>query len=157
MSNINNSKEEILIQAVRTLFVNDDTDTGKTVREINYYVGDRIFLTDKNIDEDFPQIVLSADSVYDELELPTGNYILEIRTFVKIDDSYAQTKLMRINSRMLVLINKQPESLNSAVLGKNLRCRLIVKMSSINVTDPVAHLYMRRTSFRVILDDETLN
>lgn len=158
MSNIDNSKEEVLLQAVRKLLVDDNADTGKTVREIDYYVGDRIYLTDKNIDNaTFPQIILSVDAAEDELGLPTGNYVLDVRTYVNIDDEYAKTKLKRIDARVLVLINKRSDSLNSAVTGKNLRCRLIVKMSSLETTDPIAHLYIKRTSYRVILDDEVID
>ncbi len=157
MSNISNSKEEVLLEAIRTLMIADNADTGVTLREIHYYVADRIFPTEQNMDEDFPQFGITTESVSDELNLPTGDYFVEVIAHTKKDAKYAITDLLRMDARVLVLINKKPQSLNDAVSSKNLRCRLIVKMSSLRTTDPIAHLNVKRTRFRVICDDEIID
>ncbi|MHA2363874.1 MAG: hypothetical protein ACXAC7_07940 [Candidatus Hodarchaeales archaeon] len=150
------AKEEVLVEAVRAVLIADNTDTGGTVREIDFYCGDRIYMADKNLDNDFPQIFLNTDAAPDQQLLPSGNYFLETTCCVKMDYTNAQQTMYRMDSRVLALINKKPDTLNLAVPSKNLRCRLILKMSSIRFTDPIAQLYLKNTRFRVILDDETL-
>ena len=157
MSNPTNSKEEVLMEAIRALMVADNVDTGVTVREIHYYVGDRIFPTEHNIDEEFPQFGIIIEAVTDDFNIPTGDYFAEVMSYTKKDALSAITTLLRMDARVLVLINKKPQSLNDAVSSKNLRCRLIVKMSSFKTTDPIANLNVKRTRFRVICDDEIID
>ena len=151
------AKEEVLVEAVRAILVADNADTGVTVREINFYCADRIYMSDKNADKAFPQIFMQTDTGQDQLNLPSGDYFFETTCCVKMDDTNPQQTLYRMDSRVLALINKKPNTLNLAVPSKNLRCRLIVKTTSLKFTDPLAQLYMKTTRFRVILDDETLD
>jgi hypothetical protein len=157
MSNVINAKEEVLMEAIRSLMVADNSNTGNPVREIHYYAADRIFPTEHNIDEDFPQFGIVIESVLDDQILPTGEYFAEVISYVKKDYENSIRTLLRMDARVLALINKKHASLNAAVISKNLRCRLIVKMSSLRISDPIAQLNTKRTRFRVTCDDETID
>ena len=81
---------------------------------------------------------------------------MRVTPFVQIDDNYAKTKLSNMAARAIYLLDKQSDQLNLAS-SKNLRCRLISKMSSIESQDLLDKLYSNLITFRVVCDDEIID
>lgn len=156
--NVVESKTNILLEAVRNLFIADTTNTGYTSREINYYVGQRIYRTRMEIGDSFPQITLDVDEYESELALPSQRCLLTIQAHVKKDAPYALTSLGNLSNRIEYLLNKKPSSINLAVNNsKKLRCRLINKISGLLTTDELKEVHTKTLIFDVILGDEILS
>jgi hypothetical protein len=158
MSNPNESKEELLLAAVRELLVDDNSDTGVTVREIHYYCADRIQREHVNADIAYPRIDLEIEVTDTATNLPSGNFFLNVTPKVGMNQSYAQTTLDRITQRCIHLLENQENNLNlaAAVSGKNLRVRLIQKESALRVPDGVFETFSKFIRFSVIMDDDVL-
>ncbi len=155
MSNVE-AKEEVLYEALKSIIISDNVDTGQTVRELHFYIADRISREQKRTADANPQMTMLVEHAGDEEAIPSGSYFVEIRSYVHFDYDYPLTTVGRIESRMLTLINKKPNILNLAT-SKNLRCRLCVKTSSIPTVDQIARLHIKVTRFRLICDDENID
>jgi hypothetical protein len=157
VSNETYSKENVLLEAVRTLLVNDNSNTSKIVREIHFYCGDRIerdFVAARTV---FPKITLSVDHAAVHSGLPSGTYFLDVTGHYEIGEQNSLTKLSRMMARSNFLLNEKHDNLNVAVSGKNLRCRQILMLSSIGRKDEFLKHYLRTLRFSVVCDDEILD
>ncbi len=156
--NMKESKTNILLEAVRSIFIADTTNTGFTSREINFYVGQRIYRTRMENHESFPQITMDVDEYESELSLPSNRNLLTIQVHVKKDSQYALTVLGNLSNRIEYLLNKKPSSINLAVdSSKKLRCRLINKISGLLTTDELKEVHTKTLIFEVVLGDEILS
>lgn len=157
MSNESNSKEDVLLEAARTLLVNDNSDTSNTVREIHFYCADRIERDYVAAKTEFPKITLSIVHGLTHLGLPSGGYFLNVTGHYEISEQNSLTMLSRMMARAFFLLNKKYDDLNVAVSSKNLRCRQILMLSSDTNKDELLKHYVKTTRFSVICDDETLD
>ena len=157
MSNETYAKENVLLEAARTLLVNDNSNTGNTVREIQFYCADRIERDHTPAKTDFPKITLSVAHGLTHLGLPSGSYFLNVTGHFEISDQNSLTKLSRMMARAFFLLNKKFDDLNVAVSGKNLRCRQILMLSSDTNRDELLKHYVKTSRFSVICDDEILD
>jgi hypothetical protein len=150
------SKSEILYSSIYSILKNDDTNTGKTVREINFYVADRIVR--KYLRHNFgnPKILMEITEQVSNLGLPTAKYLLELTAVVDETENYALTIIDRICSRIEFLFNKKQTSINLVYPSKNLRCRTINKMSAIPSYDGLEKVHKKNIIFDIIVDDENL-
>ena len=155
--NLAESKTNILLEAVRTLFISDTVNTGYASREIAYYVGQRIYRTRMEDVSEFPKITLDVDEYESELSLPSQKCMLTIQAHVKKDMSYALTNLGNLSNRIEYLLNKKPSSINLVVNSKKLRCRLINKISGLLTTDELKEVHTKTLIFDVVLGDEILS
>jgi hypothetical protein len=156
MSNEKYSKSKVILEAVRSILVADNSNTGNEVREIEYYCSDRIHRGNLRTKSAFPQITFGIDEGYDELNLPSGHYYLSVSAHERFDSKYPQETLDNISSRIAFLLNKKPNQLNLAT-SKNLRCRLIVKISALLVQDYTNKVFTKSINFRMICGDEIFN
>jgi hypothetical protein len=157
--NQNYSKINVLYEAVRSVLINDKTETAQEVREFKYYCNERVTRGFLPIAKIFPQCAMKLSDVGSNLGLPSAEYDLELRIWVDINSTYPQTTLENIATRAIFLLDHKPENLNNSILTeKNLRCRLINKMSAHDYTDELENksLYCKVLFFRVICDDEIL-
>lgn len=157
MSNVAYAKDNIILQAVRSILVGDNVNTNNDVREIHYYCADRIYRQFHNVNQPFPQIVMKVEAGDVEKGLPSGKYYLELMGCVSISDGHAQTKLSNMMARAEYLLAKQSAQLNLAVVGKNLRARRVDKVSDFLDTDPIDKLHKKTIRFMVICDDEIID
>lgn len=150
------SKNSVLYSSVIKLLKDDNVSTGNIVKEINFYVGSRIIR--KNLRQKIknPKILIDILDQPSDLSLPSGKYVLSTTVVVNTDDTYALTELDNISARVEFLLNKKSASLNLAYSSKNLRCRLINKVSGITSSDLLKKIHQKVTMFDVTLDDETL-
>lgn len=151
-----NSKEEVLLAAAINILSADTIPVANSVREISFYCNDRIYRTDAQITQILPSLTLNTEELASNFTLPTSEYILEVTAWVNFSHSFPLTTINNFSARVIYLLDKQMDSLNDAVPGKNLRCRLISKLSSIKTSDAVLKVYQKTMRFRVVLDDETL-
>lgn len=155
--NKNYSKNELILIGVRKLLVDDNTNTGAEVREIQFYCEDRIYRTDLNHAATFPQILMEIDSMDSSILIPTSKFILTIKICIKRGTSGANMVLDRMATRVEYLLNRQHEKINIAAdLAKNLRCRMIRKISAIRATDMIMDIITEIIMFEIVLDDEIL-
>lgn len=156
MSNVTESKVNILLEAVYKILSADSTNTGVTMREITHYTTN---ISRKKIEQQstFPQITFEVDEQESELLLPSQSYLLTVSAHVKKDMQYALTSLDNLTARIEYLLNKKPSSINLAVSGKNLRCRLINKISGMKVTDELKEVHTKNLIFEVVLGDEIIS
>ena len=150
------SKVELMLTAIRTILVDDVYNTYKEVREIKYYAKDRIFRSNLNSKEIFPQIILSVDEMDSNIALPTQRMMLNISIYVNKNDSNAHTTLDRISSRIEFLLNKKNNNINNVEPNKNLRCRKIIKVSAITSIDNLMDVISKTIIFDIIVDDEII-
>lgn len=150
------SKTEVLYSSVYKILKNDKTDTGHTVREINFYVEGRIVRKNLRQNLENPKILMEITEQPSNLNLPTAKYLLELTAVVNETENYALTILDRIVSRIEFLLNKRPASMNLAYTSKNLRCRTINKTSAIPYYDGLQKIHYKNIMFDIIVDDENL-
>jgi len=152
------SKPKVLLEAVRTLLLADNSNTGNEVREIEYYVKNNIYRTYIFDKLKFPQINISVNELGDLVSLPSSELLLKVIVWVKSDDSFPQDKLDNIVQRCIYLINKKPINLNNAVVGKDLRCRSIIHYSTIDNNERLDdEVFGKEIWFNVKCDDEIIN
>ena len=135
MANEEYSKSKTILEAVRNIFVGDNANTGNDVREIEYYCADRVYRGNLNVGHDFPQITISVDEGINGLNLPSGEYFLEVNSHNKFSSSNAQDVVDNMSSRVEFLLSNKPNQLNLAVTSKNLRCRIVRKLSALLTGD----------------------
>ncbi len=150
------SKTEILYSSIYKILKDDDANTNNTLREIHYYVKDRIIR--KNLRHNLinPKILMEITEQISDLGLPTAKYLLELTVVVDETEQYALTILDRITSRVEFLLNKKQASINLAYPSKNLRCRTINKISGITSYDGLQKIHQKNIMFDLIIDDENL-
>jgi hypothetical protein len=151
------SKQEVLIESVRTMFINDNANTGNTVREISHYVSNRIYRKYKIENKPFPQTILEVTEFESALGLPSGNYNLKITNYVRMDSSEPWTVLGNLTARQINLLDKNQHQLNLVIPDKKLRCRLIQKNSVNDSDDTLSKLYIKVVSFFIICDKENIS
>lgn len=156
MSNEQYSKSKVILEAVRSIMTDDDANTGNELREIQYYCADRVYRGNLRVKSDFPQISMRVEEGLDELNIPSGEYFLEVSSHEKFDANSPQDVLDGISSRIQFLLNKKPDQLNLAT-SKNLRCRLIIKLSALLIEDYVNRVFTKTIRFRTVCGDETIN
>jgi len=154
--NVKESKTNILLEAVYKILSEDSANTGYTMREMNFYVGDNINRPRLEMGAEFPQVTFEVDEYETDLLIPTQKYQLTVSGHVKKDMAYAQTTLDNLTARIEYLLNKKPSSLNLAVPSKKLRCRLINKISGLKTTDELKEVHTKNLIFEVVLDDEII-
>lgn len=149
------SKNIVIAEALRAILVGDNTNTTKEVREIHFYVADRIFRGHQpSADQDYPQITYEVRNGEHSIELPTAEFTVEIFAFAKYTDDLPLTKLDNLSARITTLLN--PDSLNAAT-SKRLRCRTInIVDISIGHID-VAELHRLTITFALRCDAEDVN
>lgn len=156
MSNESYSKSKVVLEAVRSILVSDNVNTGNEVREIDHYCGDRIYREYTKPKKTFPQITLAIEEDISGIVLPTGGYFLEIKVHTAFDQHSPLDTKDNITARILFLLENKPASLNLAT-SKNLRCRLINKMSVHPTQDFIEKTYINVIRFKLICDHETFN
>ena len=136
--------------------VADNVDTGYELREIEYYCANRIYRGNLRITSVFPQITMNVEEGLDELNLPSGEYFLEMNVHEKFDAKHPQDTLDNISSRIQFLLNEKPDQLNLAT-GKNLRVWLIIKLSALPLQDYVNRIFTKTVRYKIICGDETIS
>ena len=96
MANENYSKDNVIFESVRSVLIGDNSNTGKEVREIHYYVSDRIVIGNYTSGTDMPQITMEIENVGDSEKLPSSTYILIIKIFDEMNKNLVKTKLKNI-------------------------------------------------------------
>jgi len=154
--NESESKTDVLYSSIYKILKDDNTNTAKTVREIEYHVADRIIRSNLRHNLANPKILMEVIESQTNLTLSTEKYMLILTVVVDMDMTYALTVLDNISARVEFLINKKPVSINLAYSSKNLRCRLINKTSGITSTDALKMIHQKHIMFDVVLDDEVI-
>ena len=160
MSNVSEDKRNLIFQAAIKILVDDNADTSLAMREIEFYVNDRIQQEDSRVQVDFPKIDILVEDGASEISLPTSEFFLEIVPKTQIAIAGSKTDLNRITGRSMFLFDGKPESLNAslaAVSSIPLRCRLLQKQSALPITDAVLGIYSNTIRFLVQCDDEIIN
>lgn len=160
MPNLSEDKANLILQAAIKILTDDNANTGFALREIEFYVADRIQQEDSRVQIDFPKIDVFVEDGVAEIALPTMEFFLEIIPKTKIETAGSKTDLNRIAARTAFLLDGKPESLNAALLAVSaipLRCRLLQKQSALRTTDAVLGIYFNTVRFFVQCDDEIIN
>ncbi len=155
--NVSNSVQNLIFEGVKAIFTDDDVNTNKVIREMNYYIAGRVYRSNLIVGDTFPQATMNINELSDDSSLPSSVYMLNLRFWTKMGESVSQFNLANMISRAIYLLNKKPETLNSFVTSGLLRCRFILKQSVIDANDDVAKLYSKLLLFKLICDDEILN
>jgi hypothetical protein len=157
MSNVNYSKENVILQAVRTLLVADNGTLTGDVKSIHTYCEDRIIR--KKIFTEAPGESLATMEVVSnggDVGLPATRWFLTVTAIIPMDATNSQDNVSNFAERISILLNKKAMNLNNAVLTKNLRCRLINRLAILNADDEVLKIYKRDVNFELIIGDEIL-
>lgn len=149
------SKSKVILESVRSILIGDNQNTGNDVREISHYCGNRIFRGKLRSKQQFPQITINTDEGFNDIVIPSGYYFLEVNSHVVYDSKSPQDTLDDIATRVIFLLDRKSSQLNLAT-SKNLRCRIIQKMSSMSIEDDLDRVYTRTIRFKMICDDETV-
>lgn len=150
------SKVELLYSAIQKILKDDNIDTGSDVREIQFYVEDRILRKNLRQNLSNPKILMDITEQLSESNLPTSSYMLELMVVVDETQSYSLTVLDRIIARIEYLLNRKHNSLNAAMSTKYLRCRKILKTSAITTYDGLMKIHIKNIMFDIQADDEIL-
>lgn len=148
------ANENLILEASIGILVGDNTATGNAVECIQSYVADRIFRSNYVNTQTFPQITVFYEDAVQSLTLPSREGFLVITPWVSFTDAFPLTKLANITERIQNLITAA--SLNLAVNGKNLRCRLVQLISAVKTSDALTECYANVIRFRLIIDDQAL-
>ena len=155
------SKDEVIAEAIHSILTGDTSNTGKTVREIMYYISDAKqirYSSEFNVEGTYPMITFKVEPTQTSEFLPTGEFLLTITTSIKASESIPQTTLKRITARIDALIDNKPNALNNAVSSsKYLRCRRIKRTNSQEVHDAIKEVYKKVHYYEIQCDDEILN
>ncbi len=148
------SKPNVLAQAIVSLLRNDNTDTLQEVREVHFYVADRIYRGHQIIEREYPHISFEIFTSEQSISLPTGEFFVEIMSYAKFSDAEPLTKLDHLNARIVHLLT--PDNLNAAT-SKRLRCRIVQVTDIVFGHIDVAELHRNTITLRVQCDAENTN
>lgn len=154
--NQNYSKQNTLLKSVRAILIGDTAVLATEVREIKYYVSNRIVQGQNPVSLLMPQVTMDVNDGMNEQLLPSGEYYLMIKCWVEQDSEAPNDTLNNLSTRIIYLLNNRYNELNTKFPSENLRCRFIVKQSNTKHVDAVAKIIDRTILFRVIADDEIL-
>lgn len=151
------SEDNLLLEAVRTLLVDDNSNTGESVREIHHYCEDRIVRSNLKTLVNRPCITMYTVGGPSDLGLPTRQYMLHLTVNTDIETESSQDILNNLAQRVIDLLDEKPKSLNDKV-SENLRCRLVVLISNNFISDEDKGLNKRELIFRITLQKQiTIN
>ena len=150
------SKTTAILRAIRKILISDTTNTGYEVREVSFYVSNRIVQGTMPAPVNMPHITLSEDDGDQRQLLPSGEYFVPVRCWVDMDTDSPNDTINNLVTRIIFLLHNKQDQLNTQYPSDNLRCRLITKQSNTLLNDGQARLISRTILFRVIADDEIL-
>lgn len=149
------SKELSLLESFITILSNDNTDTGKDVREITYYVSDRIF-REFNGGDNFPQINIEVNNDGANIGIPSAEYTAYFRVYNSYGNNYPQDTIDRICTRIIFLLNKNYNLINETI-NKSIKCRFINHLATQRDDRIEIQVYGKVVIFNLICDDENNN
>jgi len=156
--NQNYAKENVILEAIRTILVGDNAILTTQVKSIHQYCEDRIIK--KTAFTEPPGNTLIMMEIIrrgGQDGIPSSNWFLTITAVIPMDSLNAQDIVVEMASRIEFLLNRKPANLNSVVSStKYLRCRYINHIGTIPVDDDVKKLYKRDVTFDIIVDDEIM-
>lgn len=164
MSNVNYAKENVILEAVRSILVADNGTLSSDVKSIHQYVADRIIRKKAFLEPPEESLItMEVISRGGNYNLPSSSWFLTITAINPMEaepivaGSNAQDDVANMSQRIEYLLNKKHDDLNNSVPTKNLRCRLINRISLLPTDDEKLKLYKRDIVFEMITDDEILD
>jgi hypothetical protein len=152
------SKENVILESVRTILVNDNGILTGDVKSIHQYCEDRIIRKMAFINPpDDKLITIDVAKNNENIGLPSSTWYLSVTAIIPMDQPYAQDDVSRMATRIVYLLNKKPADLNNVAPQKYLRCRFIINISVIPADDGALKIHKRECIFEIIADDEILN
>lgn len=154
--NENFSKQNTLVKSIRKMMIDDNVNTGVDVREIFYYVGNRIGHGSYPIAQVNPQITIDVNDGLQNQSIPTGDYWAIIKIWVDMDSEAPNDTINNIASRVIFLLHNRSAEMNLQYPVEKLRCRNVLKQSNLKSEDKILKSYVRVVVFGIKADDEIL-